>query len=163
MVTVLTNEHYNTILNFSRKITNGKNPGDLSQHVILNVLQKDNDFIKGLIDKRDINRYLWQLVKLEYIQGNSSYNRIEYETHGKENRVTKVDIDNFDIFIDDTEQMNVFDIISNARLTDIERMYLNAYKDSNCNFRQCSRDLDISEQTISKYVKQAIKKCKESL
>ena len=163
MVTVLTNEHYNTILNFSRKITNGKNPDDLSQHVILNVLQKDNDFIKGLIDRREMTVYLWNVVRREYLLSHSSYNRIEYETFNLDDRIEKVSLNGLEFASEDDEQISVFEVISNARLTDIERMYLNAYKDSNCNFRQCSRDLDISEQTISKYVKQAINKCKESL
>lgn len=194
MVTVLTNEHYTTINNFSRKISKGVNSDDLSQHVILKLLQKNNKFIAHLIKENDFNRYIWQFVKLMYRQDHSTFNREEYGTHHVENRPKFINLDGLMFYhkvISDRDDVDIgnllqrinllkeFDsvfsleenkdnidlglIIKNAQLTDKERMYLNSYIDSGCSYKQCSRDLDIHQQTISKYVKQALDKCRNSL
>ncbi len=193
MVTVLTNEHYTIIRNFSRKISKGVNSDDLSQHVILKLLQKSNRFIKHLIEENDFNRYVWQFIKLMHNQDHSTFNREEYGTHHRENVIKTIPIDSLNIvydsglFKDDECDLNnkfrssmsykgicstdtmgydkdfIKGVIKKAGLTDIERMYLNAYVESGLSYTKCSSDLDISRQAISKHVKKAIEKCKNSL
>ena len=165
MVTVLTNEHYTTINNFSRKISKGVNSDDLSQHVILKLLQKDTQFINGLISRgNEFNLFIWRFISRMYTHRGSSFNRIETETFDIKQRKITVSLDFVDIADEQKEEdIDLMSIILKAELTDLERMYLNSYIDSGCSYKQCSRDLDIHQQTISKYVKQALKKCKNSL
>ena len=81
---------------------------------------------------------------------------------GYENRMMLEEVK--DVFIDDVrDPIDLHAIIDKAGLTDKERMYLMAYKDANCNYTTCSNNLDICTSTISKYVKQAINKCRKQL
>jgi RNA polymerase sigma factor (sigma-70 family) len=163
MVSKLTNEHYKMIKAFSRKITKGINSDDLSQHVILKLLQKDTQFINGLIDREEFKYFIWRFVQNMQFRSGSSYNREEHGTSNKDGRLNTIELTEL-IIAEDSEEDSVdfTSIIDKAELTDIERMYLNAYKDANCNYTTCSSNLDISTSTISKYVKQAINKCKNS-
>lgn len=148
---------------FSRKITKGFNSDDLSQHVILKVLQLNKDKIQALIDRKELDYYLWRVVSMMYFSEHSTFNREEYGTRDFNKRINTVELTEL-IIAEDSEDDSVdfTSIIDKAELTDIERMYLNAYKDANCNYTTCSSNLDISTSTISKYVKKAIEKCKNS-
>lgn len=189
MVSKLTSEHFELIRTFSRKISKGVNSDDLSQHVILKLLEKNQTFVNELIDKKEFKFYIWRVIERMFKRDHSTYNREEYGTHHYESRLKTVNLDKWitlndndwdgyefltrnrfftcDYFRDakslDVSEFNVKDIIDKANLTDVERMYLNAYIESNCNYTTCSSNLDISTSTISKYVKRAIEKCKESL
>lgn len=164
MVTLLTNKHYTTIRNFSRKISKGVNSDDLSQHVILKLLQKDTQFINGLIRRDEFDMFIWRFVKRMFTHSGSSFNRVETETYDTNQRKINVCLDNVDIAEEiDEDEIDLRCIIKRAGLTDIERMYLNAYMDNNANYLQCSNVLDVHWTTISKYVKKAIEKCKKSL
>tara|TARA_R110002167_G_scaffold106599_6_gene273250 strand:+ start:7229 stop:7723 length:495 start_codon:yes stop_codon:yes gene_type:complete len=164
MVTLLTNKHYTTIRNFSRKISKGVNSDDLSQHVILKLLQKDTKFINGLIRRDEFDKFIWVFIKRMFIHSGSSFNRVETETVDPMQRKIKVSLDGFDFPSDmEDDEIDLKYIIKRAGLTDIERMYLNAYMDNNANYLQCSNVLDVHWTTISKYVKKAINKCKKSL
>lgn len=165
MVTVLTNEHYTIIRNFSRKISKGVNSDDLSQHVILKLLQKDTQFINGLISRGDeFNRFIWVFIKRMYIHSGSSFNRVETETSDIKQRKITISLDDIDLIDNQVEDnIDLISIIKRAELKDTERMYLNAYIDSGMSYSRCSKELDIHPRTISKHVKKALDKCKNSL
>lgn len=164
MVTLLTNKHYKTIRNFSRKISKGVNSDDLSQHVILKLLQKDTQFINGLIRRDEFDMFIWRFVKRMFTHSGSSFNRVETETYDTNQRKINVCLDNVDIVEEiEEDEIDLKCIIKRAGLTDIERMYLNSYIDSGMSYTKCSYDLDISRQTISKHVKKALEKCRKSL
>lgn len=165
MVTLLTNEHYKTIINFSRKITKGDKADDLSQHVILKILQKDTQFVNGLISRgNEFNLFIWRFISRMYIHSGSSFNRVERETSDIKQRKIKVSLDNVDLIEESKdESIDLKSIIKRAGLTDIERMYLNAYIDNGMSYQKCSIELDIHHQTISRHVNKAIDKCKNSL
>lgn len=165
MVTVLTNEHYTTINNFSRKISKGVNSDDLSQHVILKLLQKDTQFINGLIGRGDeFNRFIWRFIKRMHTHSGSSFNRVETETSDVKQRKITISLDDIDLIDNQIEdKIDLGSIIKRAELKDTERMYLNAYIDNGMSYTKCSKELDIHPRTISKHVKKALEKCKNSL
>lgn len=178
MVSHLTEEHYSLIRNFSRKVSKGRNSDDLSQHVILKLLQKDTQFINGLIDRGDeFKRFIWRFVGRMHTHDHSSYNREEYGTHHSEQRPNFIDVNalvgakrvdknmishfNCVYPIYGNSNVNLKDLIKSTELTDMERMYLNAYIDNGLSFERTSTFLDIHRTTISKHVKRAIEKCKK--
>jgi len=167
MVSNLTNEHYKTIHRFSQKISNGVNADDLSQHVILSILQKDKQFINGLIERGEFNFFIWKFISNTFNRSNSKFNRELYNSFNVNEVYCKpnnVDIDLVRLEVEETETIqDLTELIAGAGLTDLERMYINAYKDNFCSYKECSRGLDIHPRTISKHVKRAIEKCKKSL
>ena len=166
MVTLLTNEHYNTIRNFSRKISKGVNADDLSQHVTLKLLES-NLIPDELFNKpKALNVWLYRFINIEFKLCGSSFNKAMHDSYTKGSEVIDKDLTTLNIFDDikdPLDDINLSDVISKANLKDIERMYLNSYLESGCNYVQCSKNLDIHPQTISKYVNKAINKCRKQL
>ena len=166
MVTLLTNEHYNTIRNFSRKISKGVNADDLSQHVTLKLLES-NLIPNELFNKpKALNVWLYRFINIEFKLCGSSFNKVMHDSYTKGSEVIDKDLTTLNIFDDikdPLDDINLSDVISKANLKDIERMYLNSYLESGCNYVQCSKNLDIHPQTISKYVNKAINKCRKQL
>jgi len=164
MVTSLTNEHYNTIRNFSRKISKGVNADDLSQHVTLKLLES-NLIPNELFNKpKALNVWLYRFINIEFKLCGSSFNKVMHDSYTKGSEVIDKDLTTLNIFDDikdPLDDINLSDVISKANLKDIERMYLNSYLESGCNYVQCSKNLDIHPQTISKYVNKAINKCRK--
>ena len=164
MVTLLTNEHYNTIRNFSRKISKGVNADDLSQHVTLKLLES-NLIPDELFNKpKALNVWLYRFINIEFKLCGSSFNKVMHDSYTKGSEVIDKDLTTLNIFDDikdPLDDINLSDVISKANLKDIERMYLNSYLESGCNYVQCSKNLDIHPQTISKYVNKAIDKCRK--
>jgi len=164
MVTSLTNEHYNTIRNFSRKISKGVNADDLSQHVTLKLLES-NLIPDELFNKpKALNVWLYRFINIEFKLCGSSFNKVMHDSYTKGSEVIDKDLTTLNIFDDikdPLDDINLSDVISKANLKDIERMYLNSYLESGCNYVQCSKNLDIHPQTISKYVNKAIDKCRK--
>jgi hypothetical protein len=164
MVTLLTDEHYTTIRNFSRKISKGVNADDLSQHVTLKLLESglipDELFNKP----KALNVWLYRFINIEFKLCGSSFNKVMHDSYTKGSEVIDKDLTTLNIFEDikdPLDDINLSDVISKANLKDIERMYLNSYLESGCNYVQCSKNLDIHPQTISKYVNKAIDKCRK--
>jgi len=164
MVTLLTNEHYNTIRNFSRKISKGVNADDLSQHVTLKLLES-NLIPDELFNKpKALNVWLYRFINIEFKLCGSSFNKVMHDSYTKGSEVIDKDLTTLNVFDDikdPLDDINLSDVISKANLKDIERMYLNSYLESGCNYVQCSKNLDIHPQTISKYVNKAINKCRK--
>jgi DNA-binding PucR family transcriptional regulator len=99
-----------------------------------------------------------------YTHSGSSFNRVETETSDIKQRkitISLYDIDLIDSQVED--KIDLSSIIKRAELKDTERMYLNAYIDNGMSYTRCSKELDIHPRTISKHVKKAIEKCKNSL
>lgn len=158
----LKKKHFKLILNFSRKIS-PKKYKDLSQHVILEILTNGKK-IDDFENESALNSYLYNFVKSTYYNDHSNFNRIEYETHQTLKRKKNVQIFDLQYKQDEyssKEKLN--EIIIKAKLTDKERMFLNAYIENNCNISNCEKSLDIGRQCITKYVNRAILKCKKSL
>ena len=167
MSVVLTNEHYTTIKNFSRKITKGVNADDLSQHVILRLLNESNLLNADLLSKpKALNVWLYNFINVEHSMSWSVFNRYFHNSYNKGREIIDVEVSDclfkdVDSHFDNT--IDVYSLVKSSGLTDMERMYLNAYIDSGYNFKQCSENLDIHYSTISKHVKRALNKCRNTV
>jgi len=99
-----------------------------------------------------------------YIHSGSSFNRVETETSDIKQRKITISLDDIDLIDNQVEDnIDLISIIKRAELKDTERMYLNAYIDSGMSYSRCSKELDIHPRTISKHVKKALDKCRNSL
>jgi len=176
MSTVLSSEHFETILNFSRKISKGVNADDLSQHVIFRLLNEPDLLTKHLMTQpKALNVWLYKFISVEYSLSWSVFNRHFHNSYNKGREVIDLDIKDcgwidghkkirclskdvggeYDLSID------AYNLVKTSGLTDIERMYLNAYIDSGYNYRRCSDNLDIHHSTIKRHVKRAFDKCRD--
>lgn len=167
MTSQLTTEHFNLIRGISQIVSKGVNADDLSQHVIMKLLQKDTQFINGLISRgKEFNGFMWRFIGRMHMHSGSSYNVVETETYDPNQRKIKVGYDKFvEVgYVDVSDhKLDFYELISRIELTDLERMYLNAYIESGCSYTTCSSNLDIHYTTIRKYIRRIIEKCKESL
>jgi len=165
MSTVLSSEHFETILNFSRKISKGVNADDLSQHVIFRLLNEPDLLTKHLMTQpKALNVWLYKFISVEYSLSWSVFNRHFHNSYNKGREITDVEVS--DCLFDDVgsqfdHSIDVYNLVKTSGLTDIERMYLNAYIDSGYNYRRCSDNLDIHHSTIKRHVKRAFDKCRD--
>lgn len=167
MSSLLNKNHFETILNFSRKISKGVNSDDLSQYVILKLLNEPNLINDDVASKpKALKVWLYRFINIEYSLCSSSFNRYFYNSYSKGREVIDVEITDSVIkqtsnnILDNT--IDVYGLVKSSGVTDIERMYLNAYIDSDYNYRRCSDNLDIDKTTIKKHVKKALKKCRDT-
>ena len=171
MKSILTDEHYRMILSFSRHFSNELEYKDLSQHVILELLDQPKDKIQAIIDKGEFGKWIGSVIRGQFYLGGSTYNRETKGCYGSNNWIKTVSIDetnlcntlSYSYIIEDSDKdINLDNATKYAKLTDKERMYLTAYIESGCKYEQCSINLDICPQTISIHVKKALEKCKNS-
>ena len=164
MSVTLESKHFETILNFSRKISKGVNADDLSQHVIFRLLNEPNLLNEDVLSKpKALNVWLYKFINIEYSLCWSVFNRYFHNSYNKGREI--VDVEVSDCLFDDVgsqfdHSVDVYNLVKTSGLTDIERMYLNAYIDSDYNYRRCSDNLDIHPSTIKRHVKRAFDKCK---
>ena len=167
MSSKLTNEDFKTILNFSRKISKGVNADDLSQHVIYRLLNEPKLLNKDVLSKpKSLKSWLYEFIKIECLLSYSSFNRHLHNSYNKGREI--VDIQISDCLLSDVgsqfdHSIDVYNLVKTSGLTDIERMYLNAYVDSDYNYRRCSDNLDIHPSTIKRHVKRALEKCRNTI
>lgn len=161
---ILTRKHFDLILSFSRKITKGVRADDLSQHVILKLLQFDRQKIKGLLYRGELEVYLWQVVKLMYINDHSSFNREEYGTHHFNKRLKTIDLDDveYSLTIDQPERITLDEVIDKSKLNEMELLMIEYYLKYNGNYTTIGARLGIDKQTVSIKVREIIEKCKQS-
>jgi len=160
---ILTRKHFDTILKFSRKVTKGNKADDLSQHVILKVLQFDEQKLKGLIQRGELEIYLWQVVKRMYFNDHSTFNREEYGTHHFNKRLKTVDLDSLEYSLqsEEVERITIEEVIDKTNLTELEQLTLRYYLEYNGNYTTMADRLDIDRVTVTIKVKEIIEKCKK--
>jgi len=160
---ILTQKHFETILKFSRKVTKGNKADDLSQHVILKVLQFDRQKLKGLIQRNELEIYLWQVVKRMYFNDHSTFNREEYGTHHFNKRLKTVDLDSLEFLLteEQNERITIDEIITKSKLTELEELTLRYYIEYNGSYTIMADRLEIDRVTVTIKVKEIIEKCKK--
>ena len=160
----LESKHFETILNFSRKISKGVNSDDLSQHVIYKLLNEPTLITEDVISKpKAFSVWLYRFITIEFSLCYSSFNRKIHNSYKKGREFVDVEISDClfkDVGSKYDHSIDVYNLIKTSGLTDVERMYLNAYIDSDYNYRRCSDNLDIDKTTIRKHIKRAFDKCK---
>ncbi len=163
MNNILTQKHFNTILKFSRKVSKGNKADDLSQHVILKVLQFDQQKLKGLIQRGELEIYLWQVVKRMYFNDHSTFNREEYGTHHFNKRLKTVELDSLEYILQSEvdECITIDEVITKAGLNEIEELTLRYYMEYNGNYTTMGDRLGIDRVTVTIKVKEIIEKCKK--
>ena len=159
---ILTDKHFNTILKFSRKVSKGIKADDLSQHVILKVLQFDKHKLKGLIQRGELEIYLWQVVKRMYFNDHSTFNREEYGTHHFNKRLKTVDLDSLEFLLteEQNERITIDEVITKSKLTELEELTLRYYIEYNGSYTIMADRLEIDRVTVTIKVKEIIEKCK---
>tara|TARA_R110002051_G_scaffold294358_1_gene359626 strand:+ start:707 stop:1210 length:504 start_codon:yes stop_codon:yes gene_type:complete len=164
MSVTLESKHFKDILNYSRKISKGVNADDLSQHVIYKLLNEPALITKDVISKpKAFSVWLYRFITIEFSMCYSSFNRHLHNSYNKGREI--IDLEVSDCLFEDVgtqfdNSIDVINLVKTSGLTDIERMYLNAYIDSDYNYRRCSDNLDIHPSTIKRHVKRAFDKCK---
>ncbi len=166
MSSLLNNNHFETILNFSRKISKGVNSDDLSQHVIFKLLNEPNLLNEDVLGKpKALSVWLYRFITVEFSLCYSSFNRSHHSSYNKGREIIDVELSDClfkDVGSQFDNSIDVYSLIKSSGLTNMERMYLNAYIDSGYSYSQCSNDLDICYSAVSKHVRRALDKCRNT-
>ena len=164
MKDILNKKHFDTILNFSRKITKGCKADDLSQHVILKVLQLDKTKIRALIDRKELDYYLWRVVSMMYFSESSTFNREEYGTRDFNKRINTIDLNDLTNVLQeptDEDCITIDEVLNKSDLNEIERLIIDYYLEYNGSYTTMGNRLGIDKQTVSIKVREIIDKCKK--
>ena len=163
MNNILTQKHFDTILKFSRKTTKGVKADDLSQHVIMKLLQLEPKKIQSLIDREELNFYLWRVVSMMYFSSCSTFNREEYGTRDINKRIQTINYDDLEYNLTDEseDKVTIEDVIEKNNLNEIERLFIEYYLKYNGNYTTIGSRLGIDKQTVSIKIREIIEKCKK--
>ena len=98
MNNILTQKHFDFILALCRKYSKNTNPKDLSQHIILELLEQDQTKLKKLIDSGEFGKWIGSYVKNQLKLGGSTYNRLEKGCYGSDNWLKVCSLSNWSDF-----------------------------------------------------------------
>ena len=121
---------------------------DLAQEIYLELYLKPSKVIE-LHREGTLKNYVYRLAYISYNKYNGNFYkkyRRQLEHQPEEGR-----------------DLELFDILDEAELTEIESMWVDEYLKHDCMSSWMMKSTDISRQHIAKRIKEIVEKCKKSL
>ncbi len=131
------------------KTTGGNNyTNDLTQEIYLELLQKP-ERVKELHEEGGLKGYVCRMAYYSY--------------HGHLGRFFLKYRRRLELTPEQGTDLNLKEVLDNAELTEIERMWVDEYLKHDCISSWMMKNTDISRQHIAKRIKEIANKCKKSL